>query len=55
MNIVDYINNLNKERVEKFIESISSDITIKSDIEKKVSDTSWIDMVEECKIGRAHV
>lgn len=48
MNIVDYINNLNKERVEKFIESISSDITIKSDIEKKVSDTSWIDMVEEC-------
>ena len=48
MNIVDYINNLNKEKVEKFIESTSSDIIIKSDIEKKVSDTSWIDMVEEC-------
>ncbi len=48
MNIVDYINNLNKEKIEKFIESTSSDIIIKSDIEKKVSDTSWIDMVEEC-------
>ena len=35
MNIVDYINNLNKEKVEKFIESTSSDIIIKSDIEKK--------------------
>lgn len=48
MNIVDYINSLNKDKILKFIETTSSDITIKSDIEKKVSDTSWIDMVEEC-------
>ena len=48
MDIIDYINNLNKEKIEKFIESTSSDINIKSDILKKVSDTSWIDMVEEC-------
>ena len=48
MNIVDYINNLNKDKVTKFIESTSSDITVKSDVERKVSDTSWIDMVEEC-------
>ena len=48
MNIVDYINNLNKERIEEFLETTNSDITIKSDIERKVSDTSWIDMVEEC-------
>ena len=47
MNIVDYINSLNKDKILKFIETTSSDITIKSDIEKKVSDTSWIDMVEE--------
>ena len=48
MNIVDYINNLSKDKVTKFIEATSSDITVKSDIERKVSDTSWIDMVEEC-------
>lgn len=48
MNIVDYINNLNKDKITKFISTTNSNITIKSDIEKKVSDTSWIDMVEEC-------
>lgn len=48
MNIVDYINSLNEEKIRKFIETTSSDLTIKSNIEKKISDTSWIDMVEEC-------
>ena len=48
MNIVDYINNLNKDNISKFIETTNSDILIKSNIEKKVSDTSWIDMIEEC-------
>ena len=47
MNIVDYLNNLNKDKITKFIESTSSNISVKRDIEKKVSDTSWIDMVEE--------
>lgn len=48
MNIVDYLNNLNKESVTKFIGATSSDITIKRSVEAKTSDTSWIDMVEEC-------
>lgn len=48
MSIIDYINNLNKDKITKFINTTSSKINIKSDIEKKVSDTSWIDMVEEC-------
>lgn len=48
MNIVDYINNLNKDKASSFVGATSSDITIKRDIDAKVSDTSWIDMVEEC-------
>ena len=48
MNIVDYINNLNKDKVSSFVGATSSDITIKKNIDAKVSDTSWIDMVEEC-------
>ncbi len=47
MNIVDYLNNLNKDKITKFIESTSSNISIKRNIEKQVSDTTWIDMVEE--------
>lgn len=48
MNIVDYLNNLNKEKITKFIGATSSDITIRRNIDMKTSDTSWIDMVEEC-------
>lgn len=48
MNITDYINNLNKEAITKFIETTNSDIRVVQDIEKKVSDTSWMDMIEEC-------
>lgn len=48
MNIVDYINNLNKDKASSFVGATSSDITIKKNIDAKVSDTSWIDMVEEC-------
>ena len=48
MNIVDYINNLNKDKVSSFVGATSSDILIKKNIDTKVSDTSWIDMVEEC-------
>lgn len=48
MNIVDYINNLNKDKASSFVGATSSDILIKKNIDTKVSDTSWIDMVEEC-------
>ena len=47
MDIVDYLNNLNKDSVSKFISTTSSDILVNQDIEKKVSDTSWMDMIEE--------
>lgn len=47
MNIVDYINNLNKDKASSFVGATSSDILIKKNIDAKVSDTSWIDMVEE--------
>lgn len=48
MDIVDYINNLEKNKITSFINVTSSSITIKKDTDAKVSDTSWIDMVEEC-------
>lgn len=48
MDIVEYINNINKDNANKFIASTSSNITVKRDIDARVSDTSWIDMVEEC-------
>lgn len=48
MNIVDYINNLNKDKASSFVGATSSDILIKKNTDAKVSDTSWIDMVEEC-------
>ena len=48
MDIVEYINNINKDNANKFIGSTSSNITVKRDIDACVSDTSWIDMVEEC-------
>lgn len=48
MEIVDYINNINKDKVSSFVGATSSDIVIKRSIDAKVSDTSWIDMVEEC-------
>ena len=48
MDIVDYINNLNKDKANAFVQSTSSDILIKKKIDACVSDTSWIDMVEEC-------
>lgn len=48
MNIVDYINNLNKDKASSFVGATSSDILIKKNIDAKVSDTSWMDMVEEC-------
>ena len=47
MDIVEYINNINKDNANKFIASTSSNITVKRDIDACVSDTSWIDMVEE--------
>lgn len=48
MNIVDYINNIDKEKLQEFTSSTSSDIVINRSVDKKTSDTSWIDMIEEC-------
>lgn len=48
MDIVEYLNSINKDNANKFIASTSSNITVKRDIDACVSDTSWIDMVEEC-------
>ncbi len=48
MNINDYINNFDVDEALKFVNATSSNMTIKRDIDSKVSDTSWIDMVEEC-------
>lgn len=48
MDIVEYLNSINKDNANKFIASTSSNITVKRDIDARVSDTSWIDMVEEC-------
>lgn len=48
MDIVEYINNINKDNANKFMSSTSSNITIKRDVDACVSDTSWIDMVESC-------
>ncbi len=48
MDIVDYINNINKDKASSFVGATSSNILIKKDIDAKVSDTTWIDMVEEC-------
>ena len=48
MDIVDYINNINKDKASSFVGATSSNILIKKDIDARVSDTTWIDMVEEC-------
>lgn len=48
MNIEDFINNLDREDAGKFLNLVSSNINVKRDIDAKVSDTSWIDMIEEC-------
>lgn len=47
MDITEFINNLNKDRLIKFVNATSSTITIKRESDSKVSDTSWIDMLEE--------
>lgn len=47
MNINQLLNGLTQEKVNKFLNSTSSDVTVKRDTDVKVSDTSWIDMVEE--------
>ena len=48
MDIAEYLESIDSTELRKFIDSTSSDILIKKDVERKVSDTSWIDMVEEC-------
>lgn len=46
-NLIDYITNVNKNDINNFVNLTNSDITVKKTKEKVVSDTSWIDMIEE--------
>ncbi len=48
MDIAEYLESINSAELRKFIDSTSSNIVLTKDIEKKVSDTSWVDMVEDC-------
>ena len=48
MDIAEYLENIDTGELRKFLNSTSSDIVVKKDVERKVSDTSWIDKVEEC-------
>lgn len=48
MNIGDYLNNLNKEKLTNFVDNTNSSIVVKKNVNKQISDTSWIDMVEDC-------
>ena len=48
MNIGDYLNNLNKEKLDSFVDNTDSSIVVKKNVNKQISDTSWIDMVEDC-------
>lgn len=46
-NFMDYITDINKNEVENFINQTKSEVVVKRDVKKVVSDTTWIDMVEE--------
>ena len=48
MDTLEYLENINKDNLNTFLKATSSTISFKRDIEQKISDTSWIDMVEEC-------
>ena len=48
MDTLEYLENINKDNLNTFLKATSSTISVKRDIEQKISDTSWIDMVEEC-------
>ena len=48
MNIGDYLNNLNKEKLDSFLDNTDSSIVVKKNVNKQISDTSWIYMVEDC-------
>lgn len=48
MKLDDYINNINKDSLNSFMNLTSSTFTLNKVTDAKVSDTSWIDMVEEC-------
>lgn len=47
MNISDYLNSLDLEKLNKLALRTSSDILVKKDSDVTISDTSWIDMIEE--------
>ena len=48
MDIAEYLESIDTGELRKFLNSTSSDIVVKKNVERKISDTSWIDKVEEC-------
>ena len=49
MNIVDYINNLNKDKASSFVGATSSDILIKKNIDASPETISFVSILSYCK------
>jgi len=45
--IVEYISSLDKQKINSFFNQTNSDILVKREIEQKISDTKWIDFIED--------
>ncbi len=46
-NLVNYIENIDEQKIQKFIKQTSTNLKIKRDVDRVTADTSWIDMIEE--------
>ena len=46
-NIQDFIAQIDEKELNQFLNSIKSNIAVRTDVEKVISDTSWISMIEE--------
>ncbi|MEG0977289.1 MAG: DUF2357 domain-containing protein [Bacilli bacterium] len=45
--LIEFLNNINESDLNRFVGATKSNITANTNIEKVVSDTSWISMIEE--------
>ena len=45
--VQDFITEIDDNELEQFLKKIQSNISVKTDIERVISDTSWISMIEE--------
>lgn len=46
-NIMSFIDSIDEKQFQKFKNNLKSNVSIKTNVEKVISDTSWIDMVEK--------